>query len=96
MRFGQLNRREFITLLGGGAATWPLAARAQQAPMPVIGFLGSTSAQVTVKDLDAFRKGLSETDMSKAGTWPSNFAGAEGGRIECRNWRPIWSGDKWR
>jgi putative tryptophan/tyrosine transport system substrate-binding protein len=60
-----VRRRDFITLVGGGAATWPLVARAQQPAMRVVGFLHPGSADANQLEVSGFRQGLKETGLAE-------------------------------
>jgi putative ABC transport system substrate-binding protein len=90
-----VKRREFITLVGGAAA-WPIVARAQQTTMPIIGFLSTRAPSQDPHLLAAFRQGLKEAGYVEGQNVAIQYRFAENQYDRLRRWRPIWFAVRWR
>jgi hypothetical protein len=89
-----MRRREFLGVLGGAVAAWPIAARAQQPAMPVIGFLDQRSPDALTERLRGFRQGMKRSVTLRATTQQSFTAGPRINLIAFQRWRPNWLTDR--
>jgi putative tryptophan/tyrosine transport system substrate-binding protein len=84
-----MKRREFIKLIAGSAAVWPLAAHAQKPALPVIGFLSAEWPDLFADRLRGFHAGLGQAGYVERQN-VSGIAGRRAELINCLPWRPIW------
>ena len=82
-----IARRKFIAALSGGAVAWPGLARAQQPPMPVVGYLSTGTPKSDADHVAAFRTGLSETGYVESRNLVMNIAGLRARITGSRRWR---------
>ena len=87
-----MRRRDFISLVGGSAVAWPLAARAQQTAMPVIGYLDTASASTTKHLVAAFHEGLNAAGYNEGRNVAVGTDGPMETMTSCLVWLPIWFG----
>src|SRR6516225_2616953 len=88
-----MRRRDLIFV--GAAAIWPLAARAQQPAVPVVGFMSGRSEEDSARVASAFRQGLADAGFIEGQTVKIEYRWANGDYAGCRRSPPIWSTAKW-
>ena len=85
-----MRRREFFTLLGGVATAWPLAARAQQPAMPMVGFVGAGAAGPNELYVASLTNGLKSTGYIVGQNVSIGIAGLKAITSNCLRWQPNW------